>query len=184
MNINIITIIILLLIMIILFIPINIRIIYDNTFSDIDVFLSKFIRHKFDLDEFIRKFTSYNNKISYIIILNNIELLINSKNILKDILKKTNIIKSTIILKNNYNDFFQVILFWNFIARIKCFLKDNFKFVNNEYYMVVNGNQEISIEMIFKIKIINILYSCLKNYKELFKIIRIKRRQKNGTSNM
>ena len=80
----------LIIILTILFIPIGVRIIYDNTYSDIDVFIFKNIKYKFDLDNFIRKFIIdelNNNKISFPLILKNIELIINSKKVIIDILK-------------------------------------------------------------------------------------------------
>lgn len=183
--IKIIILILVLLIAILLFIPISIRVIYDDSFSDIDVFLFKYIRHKFDLTLFIRKFITDNNKISFITILNNFQLLINSQNTLKDIMKTVKINKSTVILKDSYDDYIKFILFWNIVTRYSCFLKENFKNVENEYYMITNAKRDISFELIFNIKIINIIISIIKNYKEMVKIIKIKRRQKkDGTSNL
>lgn len=177
--------ILLVLIIILLFIPISIRVIYDDSFSDIDVFISKHIRHKFDLTLFIRKFITENDKINYLTILNNIQLLINSKQTIKDIMKTTKINKSTVIVKDSYDNYLKFIMFWNIVSRYSYFLKENFKSIKNEYYMYSNTEKDISFELIFNIRMINIIIAMFKNFNEMIKLIKIKRRQKkDGTSNL
>ena len=50
--------------------------------------------------------------------------------------------------------------------------------------MINHGKQQISVEIIFKLKLINVLFMSLKNIKELIKVMKIRRRQKHGTSNL
>lgn len=177
--------IIIIFLVILLFVPLGIRIIYDDTYSDIDVFVFKLIRHKFDLDSFIRKFITDKNKISLKTILNNLELALNSKKIIKDICRSTKIEKSTIVLKEEFDNLFMFISFWNIISRYAYIIRKSFKKVNNEYYMISDGNKELSIEIIFKVNIIKVIFILIKNFKEVIKFIKIKRRQKKyGTSNL
>lgn len=173
------------LIIILLFIPISIRVIYDDNFSDIDIFISKHISHKFDLSLFIRKFIIENDKINYLTILNNLQLIINSKKTIKDIMKSIKINKSTVIVKDGYDNYLKFIIFWNIISRYSYFLRENFKSIENEYYMFSNAKKDISFEVIFNIRMINIIIAIIKNFKEMTKLIKIKMRQKrNGTSNL
>lgn len=181
-------IIITLLIVIILFIPIGVRIIYDNTYSDIDVFIFKNLKHKFDLDSFVRRFIMDKNdssRISLTTIINNLELSINSKKTMRDILKTIDVKKSTIVFKQDYNDYILFVFFWNVVSRYTYIIRKSFKSVENEYYMSSDNDNEISIELVLKIKLIYILIALLKNINEVFKVLKIRRRQKkNGTSNL
>lgn len=170
---------------IVLFIPIGVRVIYDNTFSDIDVFLFKKIKYKFDLDEFVRLFITDKNKpdkISLKAIVNNLELIIKSKKIIKDFCKNSKVVKSTIILKQDYDNIYTFISFWSIVSRYSFILKKYFKKVNNEYYMISDANNDISIELIFKFKLYKVLFILIKNIKELLKILKSRRRQKNESS--
>ena len=177
---------VLLLLVILLFVPISIRILYDDSYSDIDIYLFSFIKHKFDLDSFIRKFIiDKENKISFTILFNNIEMMINSRKIFKDICNKTKIDKCTIILKENYDDIYKFIIFWNIASRFSFIIKKYFKKINNEYYMITNSNNDLSVELILKVNIWKIFFVMIKNYKEILSLIKIKRRQKkDGTSNL
>ena len=177
---------VLLLLIILLFGPISIRILYDDSYSDIDIYLFSFIKHKFDLDSFIRKFIiDKENKISFTILFNNIEMMINSRKIFKDICNKTKIDKCTIILKENYDDIYKFIIFWNIASRFSFIIKKYFKKINNEYYMITNSNNDLSVELILKVKIWKIFFVMIKNYKEILSLIKIKRRKKkDGTSNL
>ncbi len=171
---------------ILLFVPISIRILYDDKYSDIDIYLFSFIRHKFDLDKFIKKFINdKNNKLSFRTLFNNVEMLLNSKRIFKDICNKTKIDKCTIILKDNYDDIYKFIVFWNIASRFSFIIKKYFKNINNEYYMITNSKDDLSVEIIFKVNIWKIFFVIIKNYKEVLSLIKIRRRQKkNGTPNM
>lgn len=171
---------------ILLFVPISIRILYDDKYSDIDIYLFSFIRHKFDLDKFIKKFINdKNNKLSFRTLFNNLEMLLNSKRIFKDICNKTKIDKCTIILKDNYDDIYKFIVFWNIASRFSFIIKKYFKNINNEYYMITNSKDDLSVEIIFKVNIWKIFFVIIKNYKEVLSLIKIRRRQKkNGTPNM
>ena len=171
---------------ILLFVPISIRILYDDKYSDIDIYLFSFIRHKFDLDKFIKKFINdKNNKLSFRTLFNNVEMLLNSKKIFKDICNKTKIDKCTIILKDNYDDIYKLIVFWNIASRFSFIIKKYFKNINNEYYMITNSKDDLSVEIIFKVNIWKIFFVIIKNYKEVLSLIKIRRRQKkNGTPNM
>ena len=171
---------------ILLFVPIGIRVIYDDKRSDIDIYLFSFIRHKFDLDEFIRKFIiDENKKVSIRVLLNNLEIALNSQNIIKDICSKTRVKKSTIILKQNYTDIYKFIFFWNIVSRVSYLFKNSFKSIENEYYMITNSNSELNFEFIFKINIWKMLFIIIKNINEVKSIIKVRRRQKkSGTSNL
>lgn len=179
---------IIIVLLIILFTPISLRIIYDDTYSDIDVFLFKYIKYKFDLDSFIRKFImdkNDNSRISFPTILNNFELAINSKKTMRDIIKTIDIKKSTIIFKQDYENYLLFVFFWNLVSRYTYIIRKSFRNVDNEYYMTSDNDRDISIELILRLKLINILVAIIKNLKEMIKVLKIRRRQKkNGTSNM
>jgi len=168
--------------------PIGIRILYDDTYSDIDVFIFKYIKHKFDLDSFIRKFfmdKNDNSRISLPTIINNLELTIKSKKVIKDMMKTIEVKKSTIIYKQDYDNYLLFVFFWNLISRYTYIIRKSFKKVDNEYYMTNDNDRDISIELILKLRLINILFVLMKNIKEVFKVLKIRRRQKeHGTSNM
>jgi len=174
--------------LILLFLPIGVRIIYDNKYSDVDVFIFKFIKYKFDLDSFIRKFIMDENdinKISFHTLLNNLELAINSKKLIKKIMKTIKVKKSTIIYKHDFEDYLVFIFYWNIVSRYKHIIRRYFKKVENEYYMINNEGQDISVELILRIKLINIFIVILKNMKEMIKVLKTRRRQKkHGTSNL
>lgn len=176
----------LLILIFLLFVPIGIRIIYDDNYSDIDVFIFKYIKYKFDLDSFIRKYLiEENNKISLPLIINNFILLINSKSIIKDLCKTIKIKKSTVILKNDYDNYLTFIFFWNIVSRYTYIIRKSFKKVENEYYMISNQKRDVSVELIFNISLFNIIIVLIKNLKETIKVIKLRRRQKkNGTSNL
>ncbi len=175
-------------IVLLLFAPIGIRIIYDDKFTDIDIFAFKLIKYKFDVDNFIRKFIIDNNgikKINVQSVIDNLEILLNSKDIIKDICKKTKIKKSTIVIKQDYDNYLLFITNWNIISRYAYIIRKSFKKIENEYYMLSNSKNDISIEIIFQFQLINLVIVLIKNFKELIKILKIKRRQrKNGTSNL
>ena len=183
-----ITIIFIFLFIILLFVPIGARVIYDDTYSDIDIFIFKYIRYKFDLDSFLRKFLvdkNNNGRISLPTIINNLEIMINSRKTIKDIMKTMYVKKSTIILKQDYDNYLLFVFFWNIVSRYTYIIRKSFKNVENEYYMTSANDKDISIELILRFRLINVLLSLLKNTKEMFKVVKIKRRQKNdGTSNM
>lgn len=169
------------------FVPIGVRVIYDDKFSDIDIFLFKKLKRTFDLDKFLRSIIvdKENNKISFQVIVNDLELLINSKKIIKDIMSIITINKSTIILKQDFDNHLQFILFWNIVARYTYIIRKSFKKVDNEYYMINDGEQDISLELIFHFNMFNLVFVIIKNFKDVINIIKIKRRQrKNGTSNL
>lgn len=171
-----------------LIVPVGFRIIYDETYSDIDVYLFSFIRYKFDIDEFLRKFYTDkidSSKISLRELLNNIELTINSRKILKKIFKITKIKKSTIILKENYDNTLLFITFWSFVSRYRYFINKYFKKVENEYYMISNCKKDFNFELIFSINVWKILVILLFSLKDIISVIKVRRRQKrNGTSNL
>lgn len=187
-NTKIMILVIIILLILLLFTPIGIRVIYDDTYSDIDIYLFKWIRYKLDLDEFIRKFitTKQNrDKVSLIAIINNLEILLSSKKTIKDLCKITTIEKSTIIMKQNYEDTFKFIMFWNIVSRYIYIIRKSFKKVRNQYYMISNLDKDLSVELIFKINVFKVLIIIIKNYKEVINLIKIRRRQKNnGTTNM
>ena len=174
--------------LILLFIPIGVRIIYDDKYSDVDIFVFKFLKYKFDLDSFIRKFImdeNDNTKISFQTIINNLELTINSKKTMKDIMKTIKVEKSTIVYKQDFDNYLMFVFFWNLVSRYTYIIRKSFKKVENEYYMISDNKQDISIELILKFRLINIVIALIKNIKEVFKIIKIRRRQKkHGTSNL
>jgi len=172
--------------LVLLFVPIGIRVIYNDERSDIDVYLFSFIKHTFDLDNFIRKFIIDNkNNISLRLILQNLEMGLNSQNIIREICKKTKVEKCTIILKEDYSNIYKFILFWNVISRITYIFKTHFKQIKNEYYMITNSKSELNFEIIFKINIWKILFILLKNLNEVKSIIKIRRRyKKSGTSDL
>ena len=108
-----------------------------------------------------------------------------NKNIIKDICSKTKVKKSTIILKQNYTDIYKFIVFWNIVSRVSYLFKNNFKSIENEYYMITNSNSELNFEFIFKINIWKMLFIIIKNINEVKSIIKVRRRQKkSGTSNL
>lgn len=169
-----------------LFIPIGIRVIYDDNYSDIDVFIFRFLKYKFDLDSFIRKYIiEENNKISLPLIVNNLILLINSKSLIRDLCKTIKVKKSTVILKRDFDNYLSFIFFWNIVSRYTYIIRKSFKKVENEYYMMSNQKNDVSLELIFNITLFNVLIVLLKNIKETVKVIKLRRRQKkNGTSNL
>ena len=183
-----ITILLIIFFVIILFIPIGVRIIYNDTYSDVDVFVFKKIKYKFDLDSFVRKFImdkNDNSRISLPTIINNLELTINSKKTIREIIKTISVKKSTIILKQDYDNYLLFVFFWNLVSRYTYIIRKSFKNVKDEYYMTNDNDNDISIELILQLKLFNILIVLLKNIKEVLKVFKIRRRQKkDGTSNL
>lgn len=168
------------------FIPIGFKITYLDNRLNVDMFCYFFIKYKLDVDELIKRITSdknKGNKFSLNVFLKNIEMFINSKKIIKDLLKQTVVTKNTIIQKENYDNIFTFIVFWNIIARFSFLTKKYFKQVKNEYYMIGDIENDVNVEMIIKINLFKVFIVMFKNIKEVLKLIKIRRRQKNdGTS--
>lgn len=169
------------------FVPIGVRIIYDDKFSDIDIFLFKKIKRSFDLDLFLRKFIidKDSNKINVNNIINDLELIINSKKVLRDFMRTIIINKSTIIMKQSFENYLQFIFFWNIVSRYTYIIRKSFKKVENEYYMISDKDKDFCFEIIFHFNLFYLCLVILKNIKEVINIIKIRRRQKkNGTSHL
>jgi len=100
-------------------------------------------------------------------------------------MKTIKVKKSTIIYKHDFEDYLVFIFYWNIVSRYKHIIRRYFKKVENEYYMINNEGQDISVELILRIKLINIFIIILKNMKEMIKVLKTRRRQKkHGTSNL
>lgn len=182
----IIIIVIVLLVLFLLLMPIGIRIIHNDNRSDVDLYFYQIFNYRLDLDEFIKLFiTEKTNrkKIDLKTIINNMELTIKSKKLIKDILKKSKVLKSTIVLKENYDKVFTLFSFWNFCSYYTAFIHNYFQSVKNEYYMISNSKKEICFEIIIEVRLMKLLIILIKDFKEVIKAIKIKRRQKkNGKS--
>ncbi len=170
----------------ILLMPIGIRFIYDDNRSDVDIYFYRLFNYRLDLDEFIKYFItekSNRNRIDFKTIVNNIEVTIKTKKLLLDIINKSRINKSTIILKENYENIWTFMSFWNVASIYSNIINSNFQSVKNEYYMIANTKREMSFEIVMEVRLIKLFVVVIKDYKEVIKFIKIKRRQKkNGKS--
>ena len=175
-----------LLIIFLFIMPIGIRIIHNDNRSDVDLYFYHIFNYRLDLDEFIKLFiTEKTNrkKIDPKTILNNIEITIKGKKFIKDTLKKSKVLKSTIVLKQDYDNMLLFFSFWNFCSYYTAFIHNYFQNVKNEYYMVSESKREICFEIIIEVRLIKLLIVCIKDFKEIIKLIKVKRRQKkNGKS--
>lgn len=170
----------------ILLMPIGIRFIYDDNRSDVDIYFYRLFNYRLDLDEFIKYFItekSNRNQIDIQTIINNIEVTIKTKKLLKDLINKSRITKSTIIFKENYENIWSLVTFWNVVSMYSNIINYYFQNVKNEYYMIANTKRELCFEIVIKVRLINLIMVLIKDYKEVIKFIKIKRRQKkNGKS--
>ena len=166
---------------------IGIRIIYNNKMTDVSLFLYRFFKYKFDVDNYIRKYVidEEKKKLNVQELIKNINYTIESKQIISDLMSVTNITKSTIVFKQNFENIYLFISYWNIISNLSYFIKKKFKSVKNEYYMLSNNESNIGIEMIFKVKVYKMLLVFFKNRKRLISVIKKRRRdKKSGASNL
>lgn len=179
-------IIIIAIILFILLMPIGIRIIHNDNRSDVDLYFYKLFNYRLDLDEFIKLFITEKKdrkKIKLRTIINNLEISIKTRKILYDAMGVSKVLKSTILLKENYDNIFTFISYWNLCSYFSSFINAYFKKVKNEYYMTSNSKKELCFELIIEIRLIKLIYVMLKDLNEVVKAIKIKRRQKkNGKS--
>lgn len=178
----------LIIIVFIIIMPIKIRVIRNNSYNDIDVYFIKIFNMRLDLDEIIKRmFFDKNSSISLNSILYNIGLFIKSSNIIKDTVKQMKISKMTCIfqvnLKNEKIEMLGIVTAWNSICYLRDFIYKYFKEINNEYYSVQTNNEKInsSFEIILNFRLIYIIFSVLKNFKDIKKIIKFikKGKEKN-----
>lgn len=169
----------------ILLMPIGIRFIHNDNRNDVDVYFYRLFNYRLDLDEFIKLFiTDKNNKkISINATINNLIVFVKTRKIVYDAMKVSKVLKSTILLKENYDNIFTFFSYWNFCSYFSSFINNNFSKVKNEYYMTSNCEKELCFEVVIEIRLIKLIYVFLKNFKEVVKAIKIRRRQKkNGKS--
>lgn len=178
----------LIIIVFIIIMPIKIRVIRNDSYNDIDVYFIKIFNMRLDLDEIIKRmFFDKNSSISLNSILYNIGLFIKSSNIIKDTVKQMKISKLTCIfqvnLKNEKIEMLGIVTAWNSICYLRDFIYKYFKEINNEYYSVQTNNEKInsSFEIILNFRLIYIIFSVLKNFKDIKKIIKFikKGKEKN-----
>lgn len=178
----------LIIIVFIIIMPIKIRVIRNESYNDIDVYFIKIFNMRLDLDGIIKKFFfDKNSSISLNSILYNIGLFIKSSNIIKDTIKQMKISKLTCIsqvnLKNEKIEMLGIVTAWNSICYLRDFIYKYFKEINNEYYSVQTNNKKInsSFEIILNFRLIYIILSVLKNFKDIKKIIKFikKGKEKN-----
>lgn len=157
--------------------PIKIRIIRNDSFNDIDIYLVKIFNIRLDFDKFIKKvFSDKDNTVTLNSILYNLGLFIKSSNIIKSTIEQVSVFKLTWIfqvnLKNEKLEMYGTIASWNSIFILRNFIYKYFKSVNNEYYSVQTSDEKIntSFEMILNFRIIYLLFSVLRNFKDIKKI--------------
>ena len=88
--------------------------------TDVSLFLYRFFKYKFDVDNYIRKYVidEEKKKLNVQELIKNINYTIESKQIISDLMSVTNITKSTIVFKQNFENIYLFISYWNIISNL------------------------------------------------------------------
>lgn len=166
-------------ILIILIMPFNIRFLYDDKKSDIEINLIKIFNIKIDVDKFIRFLLTSKkdrSRITVDSIMYKMGLFLKSKHITKWIIKRTRLVKSSILIEEDIEKYLTFIASWITINSVKKYIEKMFYKVENNYYMVLPSNKrKISMEFIMQTRIILGIIAILINIKDVFKMIKFMR---------
>lgn len=166
--------------------PLKIRIIRNDEKSDIDLYLTKIFNIRVDIDEAIKYLLSTKDNRKVITVesaLYKIMIMYKLRKFYSDIMKRTKITKTTVIPKlKRDEEYYKTVFLWIFLSFTKKLLNDNFGYIDNEVYNVhVNQeNTEMNFEIVFRIRIITIIISFIKNLKTINHIRKI---TKKGSEN-
>jgi len=160
--------------------PIKFVVSKDDNRNDIDIYLTKLFNIRFDFDEFLKYlFTvrGHREKITVNSILYNLGVFKKSINIVKSITKMTRIRKLTFIIKTKSNsleaDTWGFVFSWTIFGYFQNYAHKYFKKVDNEYYNhQIAPKYNFNFECQFNLRLIYILFSLIKNVKDIPKVIR------------
>lgn len=160
----------------------NVLNINNNTKASIKI--ATIFNLNIDYNKFINIFkiyTDYDDNISLRALYYNLRIMIYEKEYFKDLLNHITIDKITIISKNNstdpiYDNYINAISIIMF-SFIKELLKNNFKEVKEESYLIDNKNKnddkyDFDYTLQFKIKIYDIIKYSLINYKKVYFLVK------------
>ena len=164
---------IIMILFIILLIPLKIRVIRNNNYNDIDLYIiTKDIR--IDIDRLFKSLIDNTNPKTTI---NDIKRLYNSQNIIKSIFKLSKVVKLTIVLyphiiiNNIYVDYMSFMI-TNYLYH---YIDSTFKKVESSYISTsletLNTSKCINIEIVLKIKLIYFLIAVFSNYSDFKKVV-------------
>ena len=178
---------ILIFLFIILIMPINFRFLYDDDRSDIEIQLIKFFNLKIDVDKFIRFLLTNKydrNKITFDSIVYKMVLFFKGRRISKWVIRRTRLIKSSILIEEDIENYLLFIMDWTAVNVIKNLFSSLFSKTENNYYMVLPSNKrKISLEIVVQMRIIFLILAIIFNMKDVFKTIKFMR-EYYGKSNI
>lgn len=178
---------VLIIITIILIMPIEIVFTKDENYNDIDIYLTKLFNLRLDFDEILKLLlTTKENRDQITIkgLKHNYELFNLSRNLIYDASKHSRPKKLTLILKvrkiQPEVDIFLYVIYWNFLL----FLRNKFhkaapRMEDEEFGVEYKDDYNINFKWSLRLRIIYIVFSFIKNYKDLFKIRKFLRKGKN-----
>jgi len=174
--------------------PIKVVINKDDNRSDIDIFFTKIFNLRLDFDEFLKRFfflRDNSNKITLQNLLYNIKLYKVSKNIVTTTTRMITVKKLTFIIKTKSTSLemetWSFVFSWTFFGYFQNYIHSLFKGVNNEYYNhQISLNNTINFECHFNIRILYLLFSSIRNIRDIPKVIKFIRKGSKGygTSNI
>lgn len=175
---------IVIIIVIIFIMPIKIVISKDEISGDVDIFFTKIFNVRLDFDELLRRLFSLRDapgQITIQSIIYNIGLYKNARGILRTIAKMIKINKLTLIIKTKSlsleTDTWGYVFSWIFFGYFQNYIHGLFKRVENEYYNHnVAPTTNINFECKFNIRLFYILFSFIRNFKDIPKVIRFIRK--------
>ncbi|XMB85751.1 hypothetical protein RJG79_10115 [Mycoplasmatota bacterium WC44] len=162
---------------------IKFKIVKNENEANVDLFFSRLLNIRFDVDEFYVRFTQSRERpdgFSVNETMENIRKLLESRSFFSDILSYTVIKEIRIIdnvkIQDSYYRQFVDVLGWTTLSMIQRFVRNNFKAVMKEEYKVVENFRantfRISIYCIGEIKLVNIIISIFKNIRQIPQLLK------------
>jgi len=177
---------VLIIIIIILVMPIEVVFKKDEINNDIDIFLTKLFNLRLDFDEVLKLLlTTKENRTDITLsgLKHNYHLFMLARNLIYDVSKNTRPKELSFVFKAKKVypelDIFIYVGLWSFLS----YLKNKFhEFVprleNDNYELVYTSNFNFSFYWSVRLRVIYIIFSIIKNYKDLFKIRKFLRKGK------
>lgn len=183
---------VLIIITILLIMPIEVVFTKDDKHNDIDIYLTKIFNIRLDFDEFLKLLlTTRENRDQITIkgLKHNYELFKLSRNLIYSVSKNSRPKKLSLVLsaKKIYPelDIFVYVAAWNLLGIARNKLHEFVPRLDVERYDVdFNDKFKLEFKWSIRIRFIYIIFSIIKNYKDLFKIRKFlkKGKKKYGTS--
>lgn len=178
---------VLIIITILLIMPIEIVFTKDENYNDIDIYLTKLFNIRLDFDEILKLLlTTKENRDQITIrgLKRNYELFSLSRNLIFDASRNSRPKKLTLILKvkkiQPEVDIFLYVAYWNFLLFLKNKFHDAVPKIGEESYSIEYKEKfNIVFKWSLRLRFIYIIFSFIKNYKDLIKIRKFLRKGKN-----